>query len=105
MLCLSLALPRSVPRQSFEDTVKQGIDRANQTLRHVKSAWVKEQQVNLDDGKIVNYQGNLAITFLLEDGAQTTSGQWSLTADVRGQRGPIGESAWHLAQGRFSDTS
>jgi flavin-binding protein dodecin len=53
--------------QSFEDAIKQGIDRANQTLRHVKSAWVKEQQVNLDDGKVVNYQVNLAITFVLDD--------------------------------------
>jgi dodecin len=53
--------------QSFEDAIKQGIDRANQTLRHVKSAWVKEQQVNLDDGKVVSYQVNLAITFVLDD--------------------------------------
>ncbi len=52
--------------QSFEDAIKQGIDRASQTLRHVKSAWVKEQQVNLDEGKIVNYQVNLVITFVLE---------------------------------------
>lgn len=59
--------------QSFEDAIKQGIDRANQTLRHVKSAWVKEQQVNLDEGKIVNYQVNLVITFVLEDGANTHS--------------------------------
>jgi dodecin len=58
--------------QSFEDAIKQGIDRANQTLRHVKSAWVKEQQVNLDEGKIVNYQVNLAITFVLEDGASAS---------------------------------
>lgn len=53
--------------QSFEDAIKQGIDRANQTLRHVKSAWVKEQQVNLDEGRVVNYQVNLSITFVLED--------------------------------------
>lgn len=55
--------------QSFEDAVKLGIDRANQTLRHVKSAWIKEQQVNLDEGRVVNYQVNLLITFVLEDGA------------------------------------
>ncbi|MGI8827893.1 MAG: dodecin family protein [Chloroflexota bacterium] len=55
--------------QSFEDAVKQGIARANQTLRHVSSAWIKEQQVNLDDGKVVSYQVNLVITFVLEDGA------------------------------------
>jgi dodecin len=54
--------------QSFEDAVKQGIDRANQTVRHVKGAWIKEQQVNLDEGKVVSYQVNMQITFVLEDG-------------------------------------
>jgi dodecin len=59
--------------QSFEDAVKQGIDRANQTLRHVKSAWIKEQQVNLDEGKVVSYQVNMQITFVLEDGTPSNS--------------------------------
>jgi dodecin len=53
--------------ESFEDAIRTGIDRANQTLRHVKSAWVKDQQVNLDDGTVVSYQVNLLITFVLDD--------------------------------------
>ena len=36
--------------QSFEDAIKQGLDRANATLRNVKAAWIKEQQVRLDGG-------------------------------------------------------
>jgi dodecin len=52
---------------SFEDAVKVGIDRANHTLRNVRSAWVKEQQVKVDGGAIVEYQVNLLITFVLED--------------------------------------
>jgi len=59
--------------ESFEDAVKQGIDRANQTLRHVRSAWIKEQQVNLDEGRIVEYQVNMLITFVLEEGATSGS--------------------------------
>ncbi len=51
---------------SFEDAIKVGIDRANATLRHVSSVWVKEQQVNLDDGTILNYQVNMLVTFVLE---------------------------------------
>ncbi len=31
--------------QSFEDAIKQGLERANATLRDVRSAWIKEQQV------------------------------------------------------------
>jgi flavin-binding protein dodecin len=52
---------------SFEDAIKSGISRANQTLRNVKSAWIKEQQVRLDDGSITEYQVNMLITFVLDD--------------------------------------
>jgi len=51
---------------SFEDAVKVGVERANQTLRNVRSAWVKEQQVKIENGAIVEYQVNLLVTFVLE---------------------------------------
>ncbi len=52
---------------SFEDATKAGIARAADTLRNVRSAWVKEQQVRVADGKITEYQVNLMVTFVLED--------------------------------------
>jgi flavin-binding protein dodecin len=51
---------------SFEDAVKIGLDRATQTLRGVKSAWVKEQEVQVADGRITGYKVNMLITFVLE---------------------------------------
>ena len=51
---------------SFEDAVKVGIERANSTIRHVSGAWVKEQKVDVDEGKITSYQVVLAVTFVLE---------------------------------------
>ena len=51
---------------SFEDAVKVGIERATQTLRGVKSAWVKEQEVQLSDSGITGYKVNLLVTFVLE---------------------------------------
>ena len=53
--------------KSFDDAVQLGIDRANKTLRNVTSAWVKEQRCEVTDGKIVAYQVNLLVTFVLED--------------------------------------
>ena len=38
---------------SFEDAVNSGLARANTTLRNVKSAWIKEQSVDVENGKIV----------------------------------------------------
>ncbi len=56
----------STSTQSFEDAIKQGIERATSSLRGVTSAWVKEQQVRLRDGQVTEYQVNLKITFVLE---------------------------------------
>lgn len=53
--------------KSFEDAVKVGIERANKTLRNVTGAWVKEQKVNVEDGKINGYSVNMLVTFILDD--------------------------------------
>lgn len=53
---------------SFEDAVQQAVRRASQTLRGVSSAWVKEQRVLVEDGAIAQYQINVMVTFVLEDG-------------------------------------
>jgi flavin-binding protein dodecin len=53
--------------ESFEDAVRQGIDRANKTLRQVRSAWVKEQRVNVTRDGAIEFQANILVTFVLED--------------------------------------
>ncbi len=53
--------------KSFEDATSQGIARAAKTLRNITSAWVKEQQVRVKDGRITEYQVNLMVTFILDD--------------------------------------
>jgi len=52
---------------SFEDAIRQGLARANKTLRNVKSIWIKEQHVRVENEKITEYQVNMAITFILDD--------------------------------------
>jgi flavin-binding protein dodecin len=61
----------STSGNSFDEAIQSGIDRATQTLRNVRSAWVKEQQIRIDNGKIVEYQVNLMITFILDEGEQS----------------------------------
>lgn len=57
----------SASNVSFEDAVKQGVERANKTLRGVRSAWVQEQSVTVKDGKVDEYRVNMKITFVLDD--------------------------------------
>jgi dodecin len=52
---------------SFEDAIRQGIDRATKTLRGVRGAWVKEQRVNVGSDGALEFQVNILVTFILED--------------------------------------
>ena len=58
----------STSTKSFEDAVEKGIARATKTLKNVQGAWVKEQQVSVENGKISSYRVNLMVTFILGDG-------------------------------------
>ncbi|MFZ3106599.1 MAG: dodecin family protein [Candidatus Hydromicrobium sp.] len=54
--------------KSFDDAIQEGITRANKTLKNVKSAWVKDFEVTIDNkGQIAEYRILLKITFILED--------------------------------------
>ena len=52
---------------SFQAAIEEGIARANKTLRHVRSAWIKEQQVRVKDELIKEYQVNMMVTFVIDD--------------------------------------
>ena len=57
----------AISKVSFEDAIQRGLARAGKTIRNIRSAWVKEQHVRLDKGKVAEYQVNMLITYLLED--------------------------------------
>ena len=53
--------------KSFEDAIQQGITRANKTLRNIRSVWIKEQHVRVENGRPSEYQVNMMVTFVLDD--------------------------------------
>ena len=57
----------STSDKSFEDAIKQGIARASRTLRNVKGAWIKEQQIDIEGESITRYRVNMLVTFVLDD--------------------------------------
>ena len=52
---------------SFEDAIRLGIERANATLRNLSGAWVKEQEVKIENGSISEWEVVLEVTFVLDD--------------------------------------
>jgi flavin-binding protein dodecin len=63
----------SISEKSFEDAIQQGIAQATQSLQGVKGAWVKEQEVQIENGRVSGYKVNLMITFGL--GTQQAASQ------------------------------
>jgi flavin-binding protein dodecin len=51
---------------SFEDAIREGIDKASQTVHNIKGAWVKEQKVVVENGDISGYRVDLKVTFVLD---------------------------------------
>ena len=52
--------------KSFEDAIQSGITKASKTVHNIKSAWVKEQHVVIDNGKVTLYRVDLKVTFVLD---------------------------------------
>jgi flavin-binding protein dodecin len=57
----------SSSKKSFDDAIEVGLERADKTIKNIKSAWVKDQYVDVKNGKINEYRVILVITFLLND--------------------------------------
>ncbi len=53
-------------KKGFEDAIQQGIKRAEATVKNIKSAWIQEQQVVVEKGKITAYRVIMKVTFILE---------------------------------------
>ncbi len=53
-------------KKSFEQAIETGISRAHKTLRNVKGAWIQDQKVLVEKGKIVEYRVRMKITFVLD---------------------------------------
>ncbi len=53
--------------KSFEDAINGGIERANKTIRNIKGAWIQDQKLDINNGKIEAYRVNMKISFELDD--------------------------------------
>jgi flavin-binding protein dodecin len=53
-------------KESFDDAVRKGVERAAKTLDNVTAAWVQDQNVKVEKGKITRYRVHLKVTFVLK---------------------------------------
>ena len=53
--------------KSFEDAARIGITRANKTLENVTGAWIQDQKIDVEKGKIKGFRVTMKVTFILKD--------------------------------------
>ena len=53
--------------KSFEDAIATGIARANKTLKNIRGAWIAEQKIDVEKGKVVAHRVTMRVTFVLND--------------------------------------
>ena len=53
--------------KSFEDAIQQGIRRAHKSLKNLRGAWIAEQKIDIEKGKIIRYRVAMKVTFILAE--------------------------------------
>lgn len=57
----------SCSQKSFEDAIKQGIERTTKTVKNIKGVWIKEQHVDIENNKITRFRVDMKVTFVLDE--------------------------------------
>jgi flavin-binding protein dodecin len=58
----------STSNTSFEDAIQKGIERATQSVKNVRGAWIKEQNVKINNNSVSEYEVTMILTFVLDGG-------------------------------------
>ena len=53
---------------SYEDAIREAVERAASTLRNIQSVWVKEFEAVVENGRVTQFRAIMKITFVLDEG-------------------------------------
>ena len=53
--------------ESWEEATKKAVEKASETLKGIRSVYVKEQSATVRDGKIQEFRVNVKLTFEVID--------------------------------------
>jgi dodecin len=72
--------------ESFEDAVRQTVERASQTIRNIQSVWVKEFEGVVEDNRVTQFQVIVKVSFLVGEGMDmgTDAGTDYVTGRIAG---------------------
>jgi flavin-binding protein dodecin len=60
----------SSSKTGFDDAVRKGVSRASDSVDDITAAWVQDQNVVVEGGKVIEYRVTLKVTFVLKSKKQ-----------------------------------
>jgi flavin-binding protein dodecin len=54
--------------ESFEDAIREAVERATSTIRNIRSVWAKEFEAIVENDQVTQFQVIMKVSFLLEEG-------------------------------------
>jgi flavin-binding protein dodecin len=70
--------------ESWEDATRQAVQRAAQTLRNIRSVYVKEFEAVVENGEVTMFRANCKISFVLEGGQDVGAEEGATAGAARG---------------------
>ena len=55
---------------SFEEAVRQAVERASSTLRNIRSVWVKEFEALVENDRVTQFRVIVKVSFVLDEGGR-----------------------------------
>jgi flavin-binding protein dodecin len=81
----------STSPSSFEDAIEKGIARAASTINNVSGAWIKDQKINISNGRATEYQVMMIITFVLDGSSRDDDDNGGSSGGGGGKSGSKGK--------------
>src|SRR5215207_9779213 len=74
--------------ESFEDAVRQTVERASRTIRNIQSVWVKEFEGVVENDQVTQFQVVVKLSFLVGEGAGADQVNSAMEGRMAQTRGP-----------------
>jgi dodecin len=74
--------------QSYEDAIRQAVQRASATIRNIRSVWAKEFEAVVENNRVTQFRVVVKVAFMLDEGAGAGQVNPAMAGRMAQTRGP-----------------
>jgi len=74
--------------ESYEDAIRQAVQRASATIRNIRSVWAKEFEAVVENNRVTQFRVVVKVAFMLDEGAGAGPVNAAMAGRMAQTRGP-----------------